>query len=218
MHSRRLSAFILGAWILGNLFIAFVASQSFRNVDRILNSPPQAVSKYMEDLGMDVTRLILRFEAAEMNRFLFEAWGLVQIGIGAALVSACVLTAHRSRFLIIGAGTMLVLTLVNTFYVLPSMASLGRSFDFVAATANLHDRENFQDFHIMYSVMEVIKLIIGVMLAIRLIFDRVAWQQRLVPEKRKLRRRRRSSMASGHPEPVSVIEPVEHPDNSPAES
>ena len=213
MHTRRLASFILGAWLLGSLFMAFLATQSFKNVDRILNSPPPAVAKYIEDVGMDVTRLLLRYQSSELNRFFFEAWGVVQLGIGAAFLAACLLTAHRSKFLIFASVGMILLVAYNTFYVLPTMVSLGRSFDFLPPTAAPQDRENFQDYHVMYSVGEVIKLLLGVALAARLLFDRYGWKQKLMPvvPGRNMHRRRRSTPKG---KTADAVDPVDHAQDS----
>ena len=87
MHTRRLASFILGAWILGSLIMLFVSYQNGLNVDKILNNPPGPVAKDIEELGSDITRLLLKYQATEMNRFLSETWGVGQIGIGLAFLS-----------------------------------------------------------------------------------------------------------------------------------
>ena len=90
MHTRRLAAYLLGGWILGILIFSFVSSQSFSNVDRILNNPPGPLAKDIEDLGQDIARQMLKYEASELNRFFLEVWAVAQIGIGLAVLSAAV--------------------------------------------------------------------------------------------------------------------------------
>lgn len=222
MHTRRLSSFILGAWLLGSLFTAFIASQSFANVERIMNNPPSPVAKDMEDLGSDITRQLLRYQASELNRFLFETWGVVQLGMGAAFLSASVLTSHRSKFLILVSALMMVLVAISTFYILPTMNVLGRSFDFLPLAAAPVDRANHASYHLTYLVMEVLKLLLGLSLAARLLFDRYGWKQKLLPlapaSKTTQRRRRRSTPLTGDLHgPTTVEQPVDavnNPDDS----
>ena len=40
MHHTRIAAFLLGALLLGSVFMAFVATENFQTVSRILQSPP----------------------------------------------------------------------------------------------------------------------------------------------------------------------------------
>lgn len=167
--------------MIGMLLFGFVASQSLANVDRILSSPPAPVAKNVDDLGSDAARLLLKYQAAELNRFLFEAWGVAQIGLGAAILSAMVFTAHRNKLLIGLALFMAVASLFQAAYIRPYMNALGRSFDFLPLTAAARERENFDSYYVMYSVAEVMKLMAGLLLTGRLIFDRYGWKQKLMP-------------------------------------
>jgi hypothetical protein len=211
--------------MIGMLIFGFVASQSLANVDRILSSPPGPVAKDIEDLGSDITRLLLKYQAAELNRFLFEAWGVAQIGLGAAILSAMVFTAHRNKFLIGIALFMVVTSLFQVAYIRPSMNALGRAFDFLPLTAATRERDIFDSYHVMYIVAEVIKLLAGLLLTGRLLFDRYGWKQKLMPDPpKRMQRRRKSSIggdASGTDGPVdrpvkavlAKIETVDDPNN-----
>lgn len=181
--------------MLGILIIGFVSQQNLSNVDRILGSPPGPVAKGIEDMGSDITRLLMRYQAAELNRFMDETWGVVQIGMGAAILSAVVLTAHRSKFLFFATSVMILIALFQVASIRPSMNSLGRSFDFLPAGAATHDRDNYQFYATMYTVGEVVKLLIGLLLSTRLLFDRYGWKQKLLPPTpERLQRKRKTSI------------------------
>src|ERR1051325_10928855 len=109
MHTRRLAAFLLGGWIIGCLLMGYVASQNMQNVDRILSNPPGPVAKDIEDLGTDITRMLLRFQASELNRFLAQVWSVLQLGLGTAFLISSVLTSHRSKFLMVVSGAMILI-------------------------------------------------------------------------------------------------------------
>jgi hypothetical protein len=202
MHTRRVGAFLIGAWLLGSFLMAFVTSQSLRNVDRIMNTPPQAVSKEFRDLGPEMTRGILRYEAMQFNRHVTEAWEVMQLGLGAALLATAVFTSHRSRFLIIGTVLMTIIVVYMYFSLTPTMTQLERSFDFQPAGAGGKDRENHSSSVVWYRVLEIFKTIFGVIIAGRLTFDRAEWKAGLLgatPSSRRtkgVRRRRRISSPS----------------------
>ena len=198
MHTRRLASFILGAWMLGSLLMVFVIYQNGVNVDKVMNNPPGPVAKDIEDLGSDITRMLLRFQATEMNRFLYETWGVGQIGIGLALLSAVTFTSHRSKFLMFGSAAMILLVVIQVFYTTSSMAALGRTFDFMPANAALKERDLYQGYSTMNTLAEILKLLLGAGLAVRLLIDRYGWKKKLLPNPpKRLERRRKSVTSSG---------------------
>lgn len=213
MHTRRLAAFFLGAWLLGCLFIDLVVKpQSVGQIDRIIQTPPTQVAKDMEELGAEVTRQLLRYSAWESRRAVENTWGIVQTGLIAALLSAVMLTPHRSRLMSILSISLTAMTLITAFYITPAMEHLGRTFDFIPATANSPDRDSYNTFAIWYNVLEVLKVGGGIVLAARLLFDRMGWKQRMTGKASTPssgRRRRKKRISDG-----SVVEPVNHPDDS----
>ena len=100
MHTRRVGAFLIGAWLLGAALMAFISSQAFVNVERFLNNPPEQIAKELDDIGPDMMRQILRYQASQHTRHIIETWEVMQLGLGGALLATSVLTAHRSRVII----------------------------------------------------------------------------------------------------------------------
>jgi hypothetical protein len=204
MHTRRVGAFLIGGWLLGTFLMAFVTSQSLVNVDRILNSPPQQITKEFDDLGPEVARQVLRFEASQLNRHLIETWEVMQLGIGGALLATSFLTAHRSRVVIIGTIIMMLTVAYLYFSLTPTMNQLARSYDFLPAGAAQAERSNYAAFAVWSRVLEILKSAVGVIIAGRLLFDRYDWKTKLigspppaVANGKVRRRRRRTSGSSG---------------------
>ncbi|HYZ85831.1 MAG TPA: hypothetical protein VE621_15580 [Bryobacteraceae bacterium] len=218
MHTRRLAAFLIGAWLMGMLVMGYTQSHAFANVDRILSSPPGPVAKDIEDMGTDIVRMLLRYEASELMRFLAQVWGVLQIGLGFALLLSSLLTPHRSRFIIILTALMLLMTVYQLFRIQPSLNALGRSLDFLPATAAQRERDSLQGQVITHGVLDVLKGIAGIILAFRLIFDRYNWQDKLIPKSRKeLRRRKhRSSIPVSKPSSQAPAPVMEHIAEGPA--
>jgi hypothetical protein len=151
MH-RRIAAFLLGAWILGSLFMMFVATQNFGTVDRVLASAPPTMIRAM---GSEHARQLLRYMAGQENQLFFVTWEFAQIVLSAAL-AALLFFVVGNRFLAILAGGLFLLTAVQRFWVTPEMISLAGQLD----TATLASR--FSGLHAIYGVIEVLKLLIAV--------------------------------------------------------
>ena len=180
--------------------MGYVSNQNLLIVDKIMETPPGPVAKDMEDLGADITKQLFRFQASETNRFLFAVWEVLQIGLAAAFLSAALFTAHRSTYLLIVSTMMIGIVVVQAFYISPAMASLGRAYDFLPSTAASPERDHYQSYYVMHNLLEILKVLLGLTLAARLLFDRYGWKSKLLPTpNRQLRRRRRSSSTAESP-------------------
>ena len=157
MHFNRISAFLLGAWLLGGLFMGFVATQNFAAVDRVLNSPPTEAIKMIQTLGPDNARHLLRYLAGEENRGFFESWEIAQLVVGLAL-TALLLFAAKNRLLGSLAGAMLILTAFQHWRITPDLVALGRANEFVA-------RSQFGKLHAAYGIIEIVKLLFALTIA-----------------------------------------------------
>ncbi len=170
MHPYRVAAFLAGCLILGSLFMIFVATQNFGTVDRVLAAPPQEATQMFQTLGSENARLLLRYLAGEENRLFFISWEWAQIAL-AALLTAVLLLAIKSRLLAGMTGAMLIVALFQHFQVTPQMITLGRMIDFggggVAYT-------QFWRLHGLYGVLEVVKLLLLIVVAGFLLFGRRA--------------------------------------------
>jgi hypothetical protein len=164
MRHTRIAAFLLGAWLLGTLFMIFVATQNFATVDRVMKSPPPEAYKMILALGNDSARQLLRYTAGEENRFFFENWELAQLVLGVVLTGLLIFGVE-SRMLAGFSGAMLILTLFEHFKITPEMAWLGRSFDFLPWTAESLSRDQFWKLHGAYSAIEIVKMLLAIVIA-----------------------------------------------------
>ncbi len=90
MHHQRIAAFLLGALILGSLFMIFVATQNFGMADR---------------LGDPQTHAALRDMAGRLNQLFFVNWERAELILGIALLGL-VAFGMRSRMLSAIAGAV----------------------------------------------------------------------------------------------------------------
>jgi hypothetical protein len=172
MHFRRLACFLLGSWLTGGLFMATVATQNFRSVDRLLAKPAAPARQQVDTLGRDSARMLLRYQVAEQNRLYFETWGLVETVIGFMLLMVLLFGSAETNFTLLLALLMLLIAVVQRFVLTPEIVILGRVIDFVPATQPSPERSHFWVLHAAYSSIEVLKWGLGVALTARLLFRR----------------------------------------------
>ena len=172
MHFRRLACLLLGGWLAGGFFMATVATQNFRSVDRLLAKPALPARLQVEKLGHDAARTLLRYQVSEQNRFYFETWGIVEIAAGFALLMVLLLGSTESNLTLLLALLMLVIALLQRLVITPQIVILGRLIDFVPVAELSPERSRFWMLHGAYSGMEVVKWGLGLVLASRLLFRR----------------------------------------------
>ena len=163
---RPLFIALLGGWIVGTLLIAFVATQNFRMVDRLLSAPTPEFSHAIAPLGHDEARSSLRHLVAELNRRYFGAWGLSQLAFGAAILSAAIGLRPLDRTAITVAATIFAIAVV-LLALNQMLVPLGRSLDFVPRTPAPPALARFRGLHLTYTALDLLKLILCVWLLFR---------------------------------------------------
>jgi hypothetical protein len=168
MHRQTLIALIIGSWTAGTLFMWAVATQNFRLVDRILASPPPAWTERAGSLASSDARLLMRYQASEVNRLFFERWGWAQIALG-LLLAALVFTAPTPRWLRLSALLMLLIAVALQFAVVPETVRLGRLLDFAPRDVPPPEYAPFWRLHAAYTLLDGTRLLLGVYAAFRLV-------------------------------------------------
>lgn len=165
MLNRRLACLLLGLWFGGGVAMMFVATQNFASVTRLLADPLPQAHKIIEQTGYENARLFLRYQVGEQNRFYFETWEQVQLALGTVLFLLLLLgTREGKAVLALNLGMMATL-LFMMFLVTPNIVGLGRILDFSAPTQFPNERAQFRGYHIAWSTLEVVKLVMGCVLA-----------------------------------------------------
>ncbi|MEO8026656.1 MAG: hypothetical protein ABI823_09280 [Bryobacteraceae bacterium] len=184
MHIRRLVAFLLGAWMLGTGFMAYVAVHNLRSVDTLLNAPPVKASPMLGLLGQNDARLLLHHQVSQLNRDYFLRWEQTEILIGVLTIFFLVF-ATPLRLLPVGIATLAtVVVLFLHFFISPEIRYLGESLDFVAITAGEGLRSKMWALHQVYTAATLVKLAVcGVLMAYLLWFrERAVRRRRVVSE------------------------------------
>jgi hypothetical protein len=161
MDKRRVVASLLGAWFALTLFMAAVATQNFRAVDRLLAAPAPEAAESLRALGPEGARRLLRYQASELNRFFFRRSEEAQLALWVV-----VLIVARDRWTRMLGSAVLVALLVEFLFLTPRIISLGRAMDFAPASAL---RPLFWRLHGAYSTLELVKWVLGAWLGWRLL-------------------------------------------------
>ena len=158
--SAALLLFLLGAWCGGTLFMWQTAIQNFAVAEAIATSDHQGLRSAVGAVADEGLRQALRFQASEVNRLFFAAWGWVQI----PLAGACLLLAWIGRRGIAApvlTGCMLLIAVALAAYVVPETVRLGRMIDFASQGELLEARSAFWTLHHTYTGLDMLKLLLG---------------------------------------------------------
>jgi hypothetical protein len=168
---RRLAALVVGAWLGAGIFADVAVTQNFQTVDRFLAQPGSIhTSVELNAIGRDRERAILRRNAAEENSAIFENWERAELIIGCTLLALLLYALKPNKRVLGGALLMLVIVAAQHFFLSPKITDMGRKL------ADLPDDDplilTFWNFHNVYSGAEILKLLVGFVLAVWLAMRR----------------------------------------------
>ena len=163
-NSLRLS--LMGAWLMGTVFLWVIATENFRRVDAVLSSPHSEFHQRLEPLPAGEARVVLRFLASELNRFYFTVWGWSQLILGGViLILSLRMAADRFDLGLLGAMWILAATLI--LWVTPSIIEIGRQVDFVPRSPPPPQMDTFWRYHLAYTSTDLIKFGVGLFWLLR---------------------------------------------------
>jgi hypothetical protein len=171
MHIRRFVSFLLGGWLAGSFFMLFVATQNFRQVDRLLANPAANAKTMLDSLGPG-GRQLLRYLVGEQNRFYFDSWETVQLVLGTAVFVLLLFFTSARRLWLILTLVLLILVAGMHWLLTPQISAFGRVLDFVSPADGETVRRRFWALHNIYSGAEVTKIALLLLLSVRFLFGR----------------------------------------------
>ena len=169
-RTRVLAVAILGAWIMSTLCMWFAATRSFSTVERVLKRAQPQFLETTKPLGEDLTRVVLRYMASEINRTLFWGYGALQIALGAILLLLLCWQTPRHRMEIGVVVGMLATAIILTLVVTPLLISIGRGIDFLPRNPPPAVMPRFWALHGAFTGLDGVKLLAGIALLIRWMF------------------------------------------------
>lgn len=141
-------------WLAGGLFMAWVATENLGSVDRLLADPAPAATLRIHQLGREEARNLLRYEAAEQNRYYFEQWEIVQIVVGCAFFFFLLFGTTEGKFSLALALALVAIVTVQRFLLTPELQAVGKLLDFANPAAVAGERAKFRVIHTAYASLE----------------------------------------------------------------
>ena len=163
-----MACFFLGIWLGASVLVAWVATENFLAVDRLLAKPGPAALLSIKSMGPEAVRLLLRYQASEQNRWLFHKWGELQLIGGAGFFLFLLFGTREGKLPLILVLLMLCVTAIQLWAFVPTMTALGRLVDFLPANQMTGERNRFWLLHTAYVIAEVCKWGAGSFLIVRL--------------------------------------------------
>jgi hypothetical protein len=164
VHTRRISTFLLGAWIAGCLFMSFIAVQNLRTPSLVLASPPPPVAKLLQQIGWEEMSALLRHAAAEQTRHYTALWLDSELALGLVLLG-CLALATQKRVLPVALCGMMLLIVLFQMRVAPEIVYQGRETDFPPGANLVSAMTRFWALQQVYFGAEIVKLLCGGVLA-----------------------------------------------------
>jgi hypothetical protein len=178
MQFHRFASLILGIWLGVSVFMDFVAVENFHSVSRVMGSlDVRAVETAKKVSDPDALRQLLRYFAGETNRYLFEQWEWAELLLGLALLLVLLFGRTYQKFAMSLCVLMMVIVVVQRFKLTPAITELGRELEFSTSASR-----RFASYHAAYGYVEIAKIAMGLMMAVRLLIRRGSSKKAFVRE------------------------------------
>ncbi len=164
MTSRRMACLLLGLWMGAGVLMAWVATQNLRSVDRLAAHPDLAAALQLKSLGANQTLPLLRYLASEQTRNNLQTWGSVQLFVSSFFFFFLLFGTNQGKFSLALALLMALIAFSQRLFLIPEILSRGRAIDFVAQ-APVYQQTQLDVLHYAYSLTEVVKGGLGLLLA-----------------------------------------------------
>lgn len=160
-RSGLILLFLLGGWSFGTIFMWQTAIQNFRVAERVAVSENEGLEQASQGLQKGSLREIVRFQAGEVNRFFFIAWGWTQLplALGVLILALQVRLGWTSVALAIA---MLAIVSFLAFFAVPETVRLGRMMDFLPDGSRPEIERVFWRLHHTYTALDTLKLCFGI--------------------------------------------------------
>lgn len=160
MKVHRFLCLLLGLWLGASFLMLFVATDNFRVANNAVASPPDALSAVMKSAGAEPVRQILRYQASEANRHLFDVWGVTQFGAALTVFLIVLFGTSSGKFPVFLSLAIVILVGIMHWMVTPQISTTSKLLDFVSLNDMPAERARLRSIHNIYSIMEVVTLLL----------------------------------------------------------
>lgn len=151
----------------GSILIDFATFDNFGNIDDFLQMPGSVrTSVELNKIGRDDARLLLRRYVGEDNAALIFYWERIGAAIG-VLIFFLLLFRDQPNWITMGGVLLMTAIVLGQHFLTPEIAATGRRMDDLPANDPI--RGTFGVLHGTYSTLEILKVLVGLLLAWKLI-------------------------------------------------
>lgn len=163
MHSSRIAAFLLGAWIACCVLLDLVSIQNLRLAAQMMNTAIPPAASIVQNAGREPMRQLLHHFAAEQYRYYFTAWGLTQVA-GGLLVAGVLYFAMEKRVLPLILCAAMVAIVLFQLAIQPELIYRGQEADFPPGSQSVGTQARVLMLLEVWTGVESAKLFVGVIL------------------------------------------------------
>jgi hypothetical protein len=171
MHARRFACFVLGLWLAGGLFVAWLSSLNLQTADRLVAQASPTARLELKVLGPNA-RALLRYQASEANRRYYRQWETAQIMLGCAFLALMLFGSQESKFLLAGILLLVLMVVFQRFVVTPAFVAQGRLLDFASPGATSGEHSQYLVLAGGYYGVEGVKWLLILILTGWMVFSR----------------------------------------------
>ena len=165
VHTRRVAAFILGAWMGGSLMMLLLQTANLHFTSSLLATPSDQATQLLKRGSQEDYALMMHYQAAEQNRRYEDIWEDAEFGLAAILAATMFLGTQRRIFPLAICGLMLVMLIFEHVGVTPELAFRGRETDFPPGNAAVGPLVRMYALGQVFAWVEGAKLLLGTLLA-----------------------------------------------------
>jgi hypothetical protein len=161
MFTRRVATFLLGVWIGCCLLVDLFALPGNQAADRIVASQSAEIHELVSKAGAPNVTPLLHHLSGERMRALRYNWEPAQIALGMFVIILLVFTDQRKLLAIGLSAVMVILTIIQHFFITPDWIVLGQQADFLPEAASFSVRSQLMTLTQAYGALEIVKLLVG---------------------------------------------------------
>jgi hypothetical protein len=166
MHTRRMAAFLAGAWLGGSLLMILIQLANLRFTASLLSAPSNQAAELMKKTApRQNVEMLMRYQAAEQNRRYSYTWEEAQFGLALTLGGCLFLGTQRRIFPLLFCGLMLLMVIFEHSGVGPELAYRGREADFPPGNTAPGVQLRLYALDQVYAWVEGTKLLLGTLLS-----------------------------------------------------
>lgn len=113
--------------------------------------------------------MLLRHQASLQNLGVFENWERAQLALGFLLLLALFFGVESRPSALVFTLIMSAAVVFQHWLLTPEIAALGGLIEFIPSTVPATERTRFWNYHAAYSITELVKLGLGLLLALGLL-------------------------------------------------